>query len=127
MNIKKLIDEAGKTFIAAESGANKDESEEDRLAHLSEEVLKGEAPEGAGNFEAMMYNKCRNFLFQILVDNYNRIETQHKFFSEEAEFGSWIDNNGWKYTGMRKKGTTCVEHGIIRAVLPDGGIEIKSY
>ena len=44
------------------------------LARLSEENLKSEAPEGAGNFQAQMYNMCRNSLFQIFVDNYNRVE-----------------------------------------------------
>ena len=123
MNFKKIGDEAGKTFVAAESEVNKEESVEDRLARLSEEILKSEAPGGYGNFQAMMYNKCRHLLFQILVENYNRIETQHKLFSEEAEFGSLVID-GWKFYGMRKKGTACVEHGISRVVLSNGNIQV---
>ena len=124
LDYKKLNDEFGKTFVAAESEAKEGESVEKRLARLSEENLKSEAPEGAGNFQAQMYNKCRNSLFHLLVDNYNQIEKQANLFTDQAEFGSWTE--GQKYSGMRMKGTANIEHGIIRVVLPDGNIQVMS-
>ena len=75
-----------------------------------------------------MYNMCRNLLFQIIVDNYDRIEKQAKLFNDQAEFGSWTNQfNQWKFSGLRKKGTANVEHGIIRAVHPNGNIDVRSY
>ena len=93
--------------MAAESEAKEGESVEKRLARLSEENLKSEAPEGAGHFQAQMYNKCRNSLFHLLVDNYDRIEKQANLFTDQAEFGSWKIKE-YKFSGMRKKGTAVV-------------------
>ena len=73
-----------------------------------------------------MYNMCRNSLIHIFVDNYDRIEKQAKLFNDQAEFGSWTSNQ-WKLSGMKKIGTANAEHGITRAVRPNGNIEVESF